>query len=111
MAIAARLFGKEVYRKKLKWFDLKRADYRLGKKAYSLGKLEGQTQLGSRLDILSERLEHLRQSGGEPTSTFGQKAKVIFGTFCENGPDWPVKIGQTSNSKAIRRKTPGSRHG
>src|SRR6266446_4169526 len=34
MGISARLMGKEIYRKKLRWFDLRRADYRLGRKAY-----------------------------------------------------------------------------
>ena len=32
IAITARLLGKELHRKKLKWFDLRRADYRLGEK-------------------------------------------------------------------------------
>jgi uncharacterized repeat protein (TIGR03803 family) len=104
MAIAARLFGKEVYRKKLQWFDLKRADYRLGKKAYSLGQLEGQTQLGSRLDILSERLAHLRQSGGKPTSTFGRKAKAIFWTFTKAVRICWLKLGRRRTLKQLGAK-------
>ena len=75
MAIAARLFGKEVYRKKLKWFDLTRADYRLGKKLYAMGVSQVQPQLFSRLERLRERLMRLRQQNDETASTFSEKVK------------------------------------
>src|ERR1700674_5600937 len=104
MAIAALLFGKEVYRKKLKWFDLRRADYRLGKRAYSLGKLEGQTQLGSLLDILSERLAHLRQSGGESTSTFARKAKAILWSTTKAIRICCLKLGRRRTLKQLGAK-------
>ena len=37
IAIATRLFGKELHQKKLKWFDLRRADCRLGEKVVAAG--------------------------------------------------------------------------
>ena len=40
MTISVRLLGKEIRRKKITWLDLRQADYRLGEKAYSLGKSE-----------------------------------------------------------------------
>ena len=62
MAIAARLAGKEIYRNKLRWFDLRRADYQLGKKAYdSRLPLPGQSQRSDRLDRLQNRIRELGQ--------------------------------------------------
>ena len=41
LAVAARLFGSELYRLKLKRVDLSKADLRLGQKAYGTGAAEG----------------------------------------------------------------------
>jgi uncharacterized repeat protein (TIGR03803 family) len=77
IVITARLMGKELYRLKLSRVDLPRADLRLGEKAYANDVSQGQTQLISRLDRLSKRVIHLRQSGDEPASTFVDKAKAL----------------------------------
>jgi len=41
LAVAARLFGSELYRLKLRRVDLSKADLRLGQKAYATGATEG----------------------------------------------------------------------
>src|SRR6266513_6353788 len=77
MAIAARLFGKGLYRLRLNRLDLARADRRLGAKAYATGTAEGQVELVSRLDRVTERLTQLRRQEVEPASTFAEKAKLL----------------------------------
>jgi chemotaxis protein histidine kinase CheA len=99
--IAARLLVKEIYRRKLKWFDLRRADYQLGKKAYESGLASEQTQLISRLDGLGERLAHLRQSSGEPTSTIGQKAKASLRAFAKAVQIGWLKLTQRRTLKQL----------
>ena len=75
MAIAVGLFWKELYRLRLNRLDLARAERRLGEKAYATGTAEGQVELVSRLDQVTERLTQLRRQEVEPASTFGEKAK------------------------------------
>ncbi|MEP7015032.1 MAG: hypothetical protein ABI925_06310 [Verrucomicrobiota bacterium] len=77
MVISARLMGKEIYRKKLKWFDLRKADYRLGKKAYENGLASEQTQHISRLDQLRDRLARLRKDSDTTVASFSDKAKAL----------------------------------
>lgn len=63
MAITARLMVKEIYRNKLRWFDLRRADYRLGRRAYeSQSSLSAQSRIVNRLAQLQLRIEVLGQS-------------------------------------------------
>src|SRR5206468_5660742 len=63
MAITARLAGKEVYRHKLRWFDLRRAHYRLGRRAYERRLVvPNTTGTIERLDDLQKRIETLGQS-------------------------------------------------
>jgi hypothetical protein len=61
LALAARVLGKELRRLKLKRVDLPKADLRLGEKAYATGAAEGEPELVSKLDRVSERLKQLRQ--------------------------------------------------
>src|SRR5437764_5621468 len=76
MAISARLMGKEIYRNKLRWFDLRRADYRLGKKAYdSRLSLPNQSQIVDRLDRTQNQIAVLSQSVGSGPS-FKEKSKA-----------------------------------
>lgn len=66
MAITLRLFGKEVYRKKLQWFDLRRADYRLGKKAYDTqSSMSDQNQTSDRISEIQNQIKAL----GDPESS------------------------------------------
>lgn len=59
-AISARLLGKEIYRKKLKWIDLRRADYRLGQKAYDQhSTLPAQSKIVDRLQRIEGGIEAL----------------------------------------------------
>ena len=78
MTIAGCLLGKEIYRNKLKWFDLRRADLRLGEKAYQTRAFSGQTQLVSQLDQLRDEEAKLRQRDDRATSTFSERLKVLI---------------------------------
>jgi tetratricopeptide (TPR) repeat protein len=62
IAISARVLGKEVHRNKLKWFDLRRADYQLGKKAHE-NQIAPAENGGSieRLAKIHDRIAILRQ--------------------------------------------------
>jgi len=75
MAIAARLLGKEIYRNKLKWFDLRRADYRLGEKVVAAGIPSEHSQFAPQLEQIDKRLASLRQFQHERSDTFGEKVK------------------------------------
>jgi len=77
LAVAARLFGSELYRLKLKRVDLSKADLRLGEKGYATGVTEGEPELVSRLDRVAERLKQLRQQERRAGSTLGEKAKLL----------------------------------
>ena len=77
IGVAVRLAAKELYRLKLKRIDLPKADLRLGEKAYATGTANGQTELVSKLDELTQRVTQLRQQGVEPATTFGEKVKVF----------------------------------
>lgn len=77
IAVTAHLLGRELYRLKLKRLDLPKADLRLGQKAYATGATEGEPELVSKLDRVSERLKQLRQQERQAASTFGEKAKVL----------------------------------
>jgi len=75
IAIATRLFGKELQRSKLKWFDLQRADYRLGEKMLAVGVSAEHSQFAQRVDQIDDRLTTLRQHERNPSDTFGGKVK------------------------------------
>ena len=60
LAVTARLLGRELYRVKLKRLDLPQADLGLGQKAYATGAAEGEAELVSRLDRVSERMRMAR---------------------------------------------------
>jgi hypothetical protein len=76
LAVAARVLGKELRRLKLERLDLRRADYRLGEKAYATGMAGGQGELVSKLDGVAQRVTQLRQHQAEAGSTFAEKAKA-----------------------------------
>jgi hypothetical protein len=57
IAVTAHLLRRELHRLKLKRIDLARADLRLGEKAYVTGATEGEPELVSKLDRVSERLQ------------------------------------------------------
>jgi hypothetical protein len=62
MGISLRILEKEIYRNKLRWFDLRRAEHRLGKKAYeSQSSLSGQNRTIDRLSKIQRRIELLGQ--------------------------------------------------
>jgi hypothetical protein len=75
MAITARLMGKEIHRNRLRWFDLRRADHRLGEKASAEKISLSQTQFLTRVEQLRKRLTTLWQRSEETVSTVGEKAK------------------------------------
>ena len=77
IAIAGRLLGKELHRLKLKWLDLQGADLRLGEKAYATGKVDGQSELSTKLDGVRQRITQLRERQGQTPSTFGGKVKAF----------------------------------
>jgi hypothetical protein len=77
MAITTRLLGKEIHRKKLKWFDLRRADYRLGSKAYEIqSSMSDQNQTIDRINKIQNQIEALGdpESSGPPSQ---QKFKAV----------------------------------
>ena len=78
MAIASRLMGKEIYRNKLRWFDLRRGHYRLGRKAYEVApSLPDQSPTVDRLKRIHDRLEALsRPINCGPSSKDKLKATV-----------------------------------
>src|SRR5437773_7535430 len=61
MGITARLLGKEIYRNKLKWFDLRRADYRLGEKVVAAGVSAEHSQFAQRVNQIDNQLTSLRE--------------------------------------------------
>ena len=73
IAIAARLFGKELQRNKLKWFDLRRADYRLGEKMLAAGVSAEHSQFAQRVNQIDDRLMSLRQLEHKSSDAFGEK--------------------------------------
>src|SRR5947208_6569157 len=77
IAIAGRVLGKELHRLKLKWLDLQGADLRLGEKAYATGKVDGQSELSTKLDGVRQRITQLRERQGQTPSTFGGKVKAF----------------------------------
>jgi hypothetical protein len=80
IAIAARLFGKELQRNKLKWFNLRRADCRLGEKAYATGTAYREAELVSRLDGVRERLTQSRRQNVEaaPSLSGDKPFRLIY---------------------------------
>ncbi|MGI8956813.1 MAG: choice-of-anchor tandem repeat GloVer-containing protein [Chthoniobacterales bacterium] len=108
LRIAAHILGKEVYREKLKWFDLRQADYRTGKKAYDGGLVSGQTQLVSELDRLCARLAELRQRKTLPATSFADKARSWGKALID-----ATQIGafQISHRRAINRLGANIRQG
>ena len=93
MAIAARLFGKGLYRLRLNRLDLARADRRLGAKAYATGTAEGQVELVSRLDRVTEHITQLQRQEIEAATTFGGKLKAFA-----------IKAAKTVQIAALQRK-------
>lgn len=73
--IATRLLGKEIYRKKLRWFDLRRADYRLGEKVVAAGVPSEHSRFARQLEQIDQRLARLRQFQHERSDTFGENLK------------------------------------
>ena len=78
VAISARLLWKEIYRQKLKWFDLRRAELRLGRKAYTTRRFSDQGQLVAQLDQLQDEEVKLRQPNDRSASTFREKVKAFL---------------------------------
>ena len=76
IAIATRLFGKELHQKKLKWFDLRRADCRLGEKVVAAGVPSEHSQFAQRVNQIDIRLTSLRQHEQKSSNTYGEKVKV-----------------------------------
>jgi hypothetical protein len=75
IAISARLLGKELHRERLKWFDLRRADYRLGEKVVTAGIPSEHSEFARQLEQIDQRLACLRQFRHERSDTFGEKVK------------------------------------
>ena len=93
IAIATRLFGKELQRNKLNWFDLRRADYRLGEKAYATGTAYAQAELVSRLNGVTEHITQLQRQEIQAATTFGDNVKAFAS-----------KVGKTVQISALQRK-------
>src|SRR6266403_2677914 len=111
MAIAVRLLGKELHRNKLKWFNLRRTDYRLGEKVFAAGIPSEHSQFARQLEQLDQRLASLRQFQHERSNTFGKKVK--------SWANWIVRMAQIAAVERRRhrllkqlgaavRKSPGS---
>ena len=93
MAIAARLFGKELYGLRLNRLDLAKADRRLGAKAYASGAAEKQAKLVSKLDRVTEHITQWRRQKIQAATTFGGKLKAFA-----------IKGAKTVQIAALQRK-------
>jgi tetratricopeptide (TPR) repeat protein len=93
IAIATRLFGKELQRGKLKWFDLQRADYRLGEKMLAAGVSVEHFQFAQRVNQIDDRLTSLRQLEQKSSGTFREKVKA-----------WWSGMVRTARIAALKRK-------
>jgi hypothetical protein len=80
MAITGRLLGKEILRNKLRWLDLRRADYQLGRKTYETRvSLPDQNRIIDRLDRIQNRTEALSQAVGSGPSFKEKSIGVMKG--------------------------------
>ena len=109
MAIAARLFGKGLYRLRLNRLDLARADRRLGAKAYATGTAEGQVELVSRLDGVTDTSH---SCSGKRSKRQLHSARKLKAFASKTGK--AVQIGSSAketppDSKAAWRKSPARR--
>ena len=99
-AIAARLLGKESYRKKLRWFDLRRADYRLGKKAYdSRVPLPDQSRIIDRLSKIHHRIEVL----GQPVNSGPSFKEKLIGAVKGVGRAMKIQILRFRRNRLFRK--------
>jgi hypothetical protein len=77
MLISLRILGKELRRKKLKWFDLRRADFELGKKAYKTqSSMSNQNQTSDRITQIQNQIEALNRPISSGPS-FKQKVTAV----------------------------------
>lgn len=108
MAIAVRLFGREIHRAKLRCFDLRAADYHLGKKAYETqSSMSDQKQTIDRINKIQDQIKAL----GNPDSfepAFKQKIKAAVK---EAGRLIKIQILKFRRNHALRKLGDHIRHG
>ena len=93
MAIAERLFGKELYGLRLNRLDLAKADRRLGEKAYATATADEEAELVSKLDGVTEHLTRWQQQEIQAATTFGGRLKAFA-----------IKAAKTVQIAALQRK-------
>jgi hypothetical protein len=99
IAIATRLFGKELQRSKLKWFDLGHADYRLGEKVLAAGVSVEQSQFVQRVNQIDDRLTSLCQLERKSSDRFGGEVKGWWSGMIRMAPDCCIATQAAQHTK------------